>query len=156
MVAVLTGCLVSPPPLLPQNIQSHQESPESHRVQGVPPTINLTLGANREDKGKVKGKASRIQSSRIGSGLVCVRRNAHYRELKLPESTRFMLNTVLMVTVSPCGPTGVVLLPSRPKTYKYTKNITQAIGREVKHKPRVLRWAQIPRARGESRVKLAG
>ena len=68
--------------------------------------ISHPLGANRKGKGRVKGKASRIQSSRIGSALVCVRRNAQHPELKLPESTRFVLNTVLMVAVSTRGPTG--------------------------------------------------
>ena len=110
MVAVPTGCVVSPPPLLSQNMQSHEKSPTSHRAQGVPPTVSLALGANREGKGRVKGKASRIQSSRVGSALVCVRRNAQHPELKLPESTRFVLNTVLMVAVSTRGPTG----PSPP------------------------------------------
>ena len=52
-------------------------------------------------------RASRIQSSRIGSALVCVRRNVQHRELKLPKSTQFALNTVRMVAVSTCGPTGV-------------------------------------------------
>ena len=66
---------------------------------------------NREGKERVKGKASRIQNSQIGSALVCVRRNAQHRELKLLESTRFVLKTVLLVVaVSTCGPTGV----SRP------------------------------------------
>ena len=76
MVAVCTGgptgCPVSHPPLFPQNIKSHEESPESHRVQGVPPPISLALGANREGKERVKGKASRMQSSIIGPALVCV------------------------------------------------------------------------------------
>ena len=36
-----------------------------------------------------------------------VHRNAQHRELKLPESPRFVLNTVLMVAVSTCGPTSV-------------------------------------------------
>ena len=88
-VAVPTGCVVSPPPLFSKNMQ-----------KGVPPTVSLALGANRKGKGRVKGKASRVQSSRIGSALVCVRRNAQHPELKLPESTRFVLNTVLMVAVS--------------------------------------------------------
>ena len=83
MVAVLTVCLVSPPPILSQNVQSHEESPESSRAQGVPPTISLALGANREDKGRAKGKASRIQSSQMGFALVYVRRDARHRELKL-------------------------------------------------------------------------
>ena len=90
MVAVPTGCVVSPPPLFSQNMQSHEKPPTSHRAQGVPPTVSLALGANRKGKGRVKGKASRIQSSRIGSALVCVRRNAQHPELKLPESTRFV------------------------------------------------------------------
>ena len=101
-----TGCPVSHSPLFSQNIQSHGKSFTSYRAQGVPPTISLALGANREGKERVKGKASRIQSSRIGSVLVCVRRNAQDRELNLPESTLLVLNTVLMVAMSTCGPTG--------------------------------------------------
>ena len=100
-----TGCLVSPPPLVSQNIQSHKKSPTRHRAQGVPLTISLALGVSREGKERVKGKDSRVESSRVGSALVCVHRNAQYRELKLPESTRFVLNTVVMVAVSTCGPT---------------------------------------------------
>ena len=79
-----TGCPVSPPSLFFQNIKSHEKSPTSHKAQGVPPTISLALGANREGKERVKGKASRIQSSRMGSALVCVHRNAQHRELNLP------------------------------------------------------------------------
>ena len=105
MVAVPTGCVVSLPPRFSQNKQSHEKSP-SHRAQGVPPTVSLALGANRKGKGRVKGKASRIQSSRIGSALVCVRRNAQHPELKLPGSTQFVLNTILMVAVSTRGPAG--------------------------------------------------
>ena len=80
--------------------------------------MSFVPGANREGKERVKGKASRIQSSRIGSVLVCVRRNAQLRELKLLEFTRFVLNTVVMIAASTDGPTGclVCLLPSRPKT----------------------------------------
>ena len=70
MAAVPTGCVVSPPPLLSQNMQSHENPPTSHKAQGVPPTVSLALDANRKGKGRVKGKASRIQSSRIGSALV--------------------------------------------------------------------------------------
>ena len=107
MIAVPTGCVVNPPPLFSKNMQSHEKSPTSHRAQGVPPTVSLALGANRKGKeGRVKGKATRIQSSRIGSALVCVRRNAQHPELKLPESTRCVLNTVLMVDVSTRGPAG--------------------------------------------------
>ena len=81
MIAVPTGCcVVSPPPLFSKNMQSHEKFPTSHRAQGVPPTVSLALGANRKSKGRVKGKASRIQSSRTGSALVCVRRNAQHPE----------------------------------------------------------------------------
>ena len=109
---------VSPPPLSSQNIKSHEKSPTSHRVRGETPTISLALGANRESKERVKGKVGRIQSSRIGSALVCVRRNAQHRELKLPESTRFVLKAVLMVAVSTCGPTGVNAPPLSSQNIK--------------------------------------
>ena len=104
MVAVPTGvpsgCLVSPPPLLSQIKQSHEEPPENHRARGATQTRSLALGANREGKEKGKDKASRIQSSRIGSVLVYVRRNAQLRELKLSKSARFVLNTFPIVAVS--------------------------------------------------------
>ena len=101
-----TGCPVTSPPFLSQIIQSHEKSPESQRAQGVPRTISFALGANREGKRRVEGKASRIQSSRKGSALVCVRRTAQHRELNLAESTQFVLSTVRMVAVSTSGPTG--------------------------------------------------
>ena len=133
MVAVPTGCVVSPPPLFSQNIQPREKSPISHRAQGVPPTVSLALGANRKGKGRVKGKASRIQSSRIKYALVCVRRNAQYPELKLPESTRFVLNTVLMVAVSTRGPAGASPPPlSSQNMQSHEKSFTS------------------PRARGEA------
>ena len=106
-----TGCLVSPPPLFFQNIQSHEKSPSSHRAQGVSPTISLALGANDEGKERVKSKASRIKNSRIGSAFACVRWNTQHRELNLPESTGFVLNTVLMVAVPTCGPTDCPINP---------------------------------------------
>ena len=133
MVAVPTGCVVSPPPRFSQNMQSHEKSPTSHRAQGVPPTVSLALGANRKGKGRVKGKASRIQSSRIGCALVCVRRNAQHPELKLSESTRFVLKTVLMVAVSTRGPTGASPPPlSSQNIQSHEKSFTS------------------PRARGEA------
>ena len=93
---------VSPPPISSQNVQSHEKSPTSPRARVETQTIRLALGANPEDKERVKGKASRIQSNRIGSALVCVRRNAQHLELKSLESTRFVLNTVVIVSVSTC------------------------------------------------------
>ena len=90
--------------------------------------ISLALGANREGKGRVKGKASRIQRSRIGSALVYVRRNAQHPELKLFESTQFVLNTALMVAVSTRGPTGA----SKSSSLLVSK---YAIARKILHKP---------------------
>ena len=104
----LNGCPVTPPSLSSQNIQ---KAPASHRARGETPTISLALGVNREGKKRIKGKARRVQRSRIGSALVCVRRNAQHRELKLPESTRFVLITVVMVAVSTRGPTGCLVSP---------------------------------------------
>ena len=69
------------------------------------------LDANPEGKVRVKGKASRIQSSRIGSVLVCVRRNAQHLELKRLESTQVVLNSVVIVSVSTCGSTGCLVSP---------------------------------------------
>ena len=112
MAAVLTsgptGCLliVSIPPLQSQNVQSREKAPASHGARGETPTMSFVPGANREGKERVKGKASRIHSSRIGYVLVCVRRNAQLRELKLLESTRFVLSTVVMIAVFTDGPTG--------------------------------------------------
>ena len=102
-----TGCPISPPPLFPQNLQLHEESPGRHRAQGAPPTASLTRAANSYGKERVKGKTIRIQRSRIGFAIVRVRQNEQHRELKLLESTRFLLSTIVIVAVSTSGPTGV-------------------------------------------------
>ena len=102
---------VSPSPLPSQDIQSHEKSSTSPRARGEAPTTSLALGTNPEGKERVKCKASQIQSSRISSELVCVRQNAQHLELKLLESTRFVLNTVLMIVVSTCGPIGCPVSP---------------------------------------------
>ena len=81
--------------------------PASHRARVGTSIVSLARGANREVKERVKGKASRVQSTRIGSALVCVRRNVQHRELKLSKSTRFALVTAVMVP----GPTGCVVSP---------------------------------------------
>ena len=71
MAAVLTsgptGCLliVSTPPLQPKNVQSREKAPANHGARGETATMSFVPGANREGKERVKGKASRIQSSRI-------------------------------------------------------------------------------------------
>ena len=80
--------------------------PASHRTRGGTPTVSLALGANRESKERVKGKASRVQSSRTGSAVVCVRRKVQHRNLRLPKSTRFALLTAVMVAVHTGEPTG--------------------------------------------------
>ena len=116
MAAVLTSgstgflLIVSTPPLQSQNVQSREKAP-AHWARGETPTMSFVPGANREGKERVKGKASRIQSSRIGSVLMCVRRNAQLRELKLLESTRFVLSTVVMIAASTDGPTGCLVYP---------------------------------------------
>ena len=56
--------------------------PASHRTRVGTSTVSLALGANRDGKKRFKGKASRVQSIRTGSALVCVRRNVQYREQK--------------------------------------------------------------------------
>ena len=117
MAAVLTsgptGCLsiVSTPPLQSQNVQSREKGPANHGARGETPTMSFVPGANREGKERVRGKASRIQSSRTGSVLVCVRRNAQLRELKLLESARFVLSTVIMIALFTDGPTGCLVCP---------------------------------------------
>ena len=86
MVAVLingpTGCLLivsTPPPLQPHIVQSREKAPASHGARVETPTVSFVPGANGEGKEIVKGYASRIQSSRIGYVLVCVRRNSQLR-----------------------------------------------------------------------------
>ena len=74
---------VNHPPLTSQNIQPHEKSLTRYRARGETQTMSLALGTYPEGKERVKGKASRIQSSRIGSALAYVRRNAQHRELKL-------------------------------------------------------------------------
>ena len=77
----------------------------SHRAQVGTSTVSLALGANGEGKERDRGKASWVQSVRIRSALVCVRRNVQHHKLKLSKSTRFALVTVVMVAV----PTGCVV-----------------------------------------------
>ena len=91
---------VAIPPSSPFNTQSvrvpttpahrfflRKKIPASHRARVGTSTVSLALGANREGKERAKGKASRVQSTRIGSALVCVRRNVQQREVKLSKST---------------------------------------------------------------------
>ena len=103
------GCCAHP--LQPQNVQSREKAPASHGARGETPTMSFVPDANREGKERVKGYASRIQSSRIGYVLVCVRRNSQLRELELLESTRFVLSTVVMIAVFTDGPTSCLVYP---------------------------------------------
>ena len=93
--------------------------------------MSFVPGANREGKERVKGKASRIQSSRIGSVLVFVRRNAQLRELNLLESTRFVLSTVVMITLSTDGPTGCLVYPSPLSSQNIQSHEKSPAGREA-------------------------
>ena len=97
-------------PIVPKGTAT-QKAPARHRARGETPARSFALGTRREGKERVKGKASRIKSSRIGSGLACVRRNAQSRELKLLESTRFVLSTVVMVAVATDGPACCLVSP---------------------------------------------
>ena len=73
--------------------------------------MSLARGENHEGKERVKGKVNQIQSSLIGSALVCVRRNVQHLELKLPDFTRFVLITAVMVVVSASGSNGCPVNP---------------------------------------------
>ena len=101
--------------LLPYSFKTYSltKTPASYRARGETPTMSFALGVNHEGKKIVGGKASRIQSSRIGSALVFVRRNAQPCDLKLPESTRFVFSTVVMIAIYTDGPTGCLLSPPR-------------------------------------------
>ena len=113
---------VAIPPHSPFNIQSirvpttpaylfflRKQISASHRARDGTPTVSLALNAHREGKERVKGNASRIQSSRIGSALVCVPRNVQHREPRLSKSTQFALITAVMVAVPTSGPTGCLV-----------------------------------------------
>ena len=155
------------PPSSPCNTQSvrvpttpahvfflRKKNPASHRARVGTSTASLALGANREGKERVKGKASRVQSTRIGSALVYVRRNVQHRELKLSKSTRFTLTPVAMTAV----PTGCVVSPPPPfsQNVQSHEKSPQAIRHRVYHQRLVWRWARIVRAREKSRLKLVG
>ena len=133
--------VVNPPPS-PFNTQSirvpttpahllflRRKTPASHRARGGTPAVNISLGANCEGKGRVKGKASRSNSYRIGSAPVCVRRDVQHRELKLPKSTRFALITAIMVAVPTSGPNGCPVSPPPLsfQTYSHAKKPPQAM-----------------------------
>ena len=155
MVAVSTcgPTGVSPPPLSSQNIQSHEKFPTSPRVRGEAPTTSLALGTNPEGKERVKGKASRIQSSRIGSALVCVRRNVKHLELKLLESTRFVLNTVLMVAVFTCGPTGCPVSPPLLSSQNIQSQEKSPIRHRARGETQTISLALGANPEGKERVK---
>ena len=53
-------------------MQSHEKSFTSPRARGEAATMSFVLGTNPEGKERVKDKASRIPSSRIGSALGCM------------------------------------------------------------------------------------
>ena len=123
------SCLVSSSPLSSRNIQAHEKPPTCH--------MGLALSANHEGKERVRGKASRMQSIRIGFGLVCVRQSTEYHALKLPDPTQSVLITVVMVAVSSNGPTGCPVRPPllSSQNISRTKNLPQAIGPGVKQRP---------------------
>ena len=111
-------------------IALRQSPPARARVETS--TVSLALGANREGKERVKGKATRVQSTRIGSALMCVRRNVQHRELKLSKFTRFALITVMVAV-----PTGCVVSPPPlfSQNVQSHEKFPQAIGHRVYHQP---------------------
>ena len=128
--------------------------PASQKARVGASTVSLARGANREVKERVKGKASRVQSTRIGSALVCVRRNVQHRELKLSKSTRFALVTVVMVAV----PTGCVVSPPPLFSQNMQSHEKPPTSHRAQCVPPTVNLAlgTNRRAREESRVKLVG
>ena len=109
------GCPASPPPLSSQNIQSNEKSFTGPRARGEAPTMSFVLGTNPEGKERVKGKASRISSSRIGSALGCVCMyvwSSHIAEYgspgKVANPARGQLNRENNIPLSPCVPENLV------------------------------------------------
>ena len=90
---------------------SHTKKPPKaigHRVKYQPNVLRWAqiVKVRKEARVKLDG-----YSSRMGSALVCVRRNAKHGDLNLPESTRFVLIIVIMVDVSPNRSTGCLVSP---------------------------------------------
>ena len=156
MVAVSTRgpTGASPPPLSSQNIPSHEKSFTSPRARGEAPTMSFVLGTNPEGKERVRGKASRIPSSRIGSALGCVRRNAQHLELKLLESTCFVLNTVLMFAVSTCGPIGCPVSPPPLSSQSIESHEKYPTSRRAQGEIQTINLAQDANPGGRGRVKV--
>ena len=148
------GCPVSPPPLSYQNIQSHEKSPTSPRARSEAPTTSFVLGTNPEGKERVKGKASRIQSNRIGFALGCVRRNAQHLELKLLESTRFVLSTVLMFAVSTCWPIGCPVSPPPQSSQNMQSHEKSPTTHRAQGETQTISLAQDANPGGRERVKV--
>ena len=123
--------------------------PASHRARVGTSTVSLAQGANREFKERVKGKASRVQSTRIGSALVCVRRNVQHRELKLSKSPRFALVTVVMVAV----PTGCVVSPSPLFSQDMQSHEKSPTSHRAKGVPPTVSLALGANRKGKGRVK---
>ena len=147
------GCPASPPPLSSQNIQSNEKSFTGPRARGEAPTMSFVLGTNPEGKERVKGKASRIPSSRIGSALGCVRRNAQHLELKLLESTWFVLNTVLMFAVSTCGPIGCPASPPPLSSQNIQSNEKSFTGPRARGEAPTMSFVLGTNPEGKERVK---
>ena len=143
--AAVCGVVIPPPssfstqsvraPTIPAHIFFlRKKIPASHSFPGGTPTVSLALGTNHKGKKRVVVKSSRIQSSRIGSALVCVCRNVQHHELKLPKSTRFTLITAVMAAVPTGGPTDcLVRLPPlfSQNTQSHEKSLTSLRAQDV-------------------------
>ena len=99
---------LKPPPLSTLNqcgSRQHPHSlktPASHRARGGARTVSLSLGANREGKERIKGKANR-EPDRVCARVCTTERTTSLA--KFPEPTPFVLTTVVMVAVSTSGST---------------------------------------------------
>ena len=80
----------------------HKKTPASHRARGGARTVSLSLGANREGKERIKGKANR-EPDRVCARVCTTERTTSLA--KFPEPTPFVLTTVVMVAVSTSGST---------------------------------------------------
>ena len=154
VVSTLGPTGASPPPLSSQNIQSHEKSFTSPRARGEAPTMSFVLDTNPEGKERVKGEASRIQSRQIGSALGCVRRNAQHLGLKLLESTRFVLNTVLMFAVSTCGLIDCPVSPPPLSSQNIQSHEKSPTSRRAQGETQTISLAQDANPGSRERVKL--
>ena len=100
---------------------------------------------------RVKDRASRIHNSRIGSALVCVRRNAQHRELKLPKVSAIC--TAVMVAISLNEPTGCQVSPPPLSSQIIELHEKSSTSHRARNEPHAMRHALGENREGKERVK---